>query len=434
MGTMLTSPNSGIINDPFSSILQGIVHGVQLHNQIQRAQDEHAAEQRAAFEQQRNNRIQDITQKMLLQGNSREIAQDGTVTQEGAPLTDFTGESTPVSITRKAVPSRTVTYKDQDGNTIRRELLSDEEQRAKQIRERTALAHAGQVDVSGIMRQMTGGQGLDTPEGQISPLPGAAPQNQYPEGLFLNPAQVPSFMNDVSADQLVPTSPEQQALGAPKMARRRDLPSYVRSQTTRADNQTNNETKNTAKAARLTKTYTDDQNNMVGVYDDGTTKLLGPALKKPVGRTGVTPGQNAITDRKRQAQQQADQSTVEKQQQQEQALWMQKKSLEDAVATPDGGKIPNPLNPKTSITMTPGYRKTHQDNLDATVKKIAGLQQSQKRLIEKWGGGAPAPPAATATTPAAGDTVRVISPDGTPGTIPADKLDAALKRGFKRAN
>lgn len=292
---MLTSPNSGIINDPFRNIIDGMIQGAQLHSQMQRAQDEHMAMQRAAVETDRNNRIQDITQKMLLQGNSRPVNPDGTVTEDGQPLTaTLPGggtSSAPVSYTRKADKGRLVTYKDQDGNAMQRELLTRDEQIAKQTQEKATLARAGQVDVSGIMRSMipqqAQGEDTETPYGSApSLMPAGTGASPVPDSVYVNPAQVPGILGDMVRDQNSRRTSQSRSDVADTNA---DARKYAADKSAEART-----------APKLTKTYTDNKNNMVGAYSDGTTKILGPALVKPSagrGATGSPDRQKAITDR-----------------------------------------------------------------------------------------------------------------------------------------
>ena len=174
IGAFVTGP------DPFRDIINGIVQGVTLHNQIQRTQDEHDAMQRTALQQARENRIQDITQQMALQGVSRPV-QNGTVTETGEPTSvNLGGVSIPMpgmNLVRPADKSRTVKYKDQDGNEFQRELMSPEEQFQKQLTQKTALAKAGNIaiNIPDTLKSMLGGQ----------------------DSISVPPAQGPSMVNDI---------------------------------------------------------------------------------------------------------------------------------------------------------------------------------------------------------------------------------------------
>lgn len=359
IGAFVQGPN------PIQDIISGMLQGVELHGQMQRAQDEHTAMQHAAMQQARNNRIQDITQKMMLQANSREVGPDGTVTEQnqlpGFSVGGVDMPAAPVSYARKADRSRTVKYRDQEGNEMQRELLTPMEQIQRQVTADQAVSRAQgkimDVDPDSALGQMLGIKSSTT-------LPTTAVPQLY--------RQITSGENNQRTNEARENVAETNA-GARK---------YTAD--TNADART---------VPKLTRTYPNDQNQMVGVYSDGTTKILGPALAKTAGKAATSKGPTVFAQR----QQAADQTKVDGLQRQEQSLWAQKAALETAVGTPDGGKIPNPLNPKTSIQMTAGYRQTHQANLDATTKKIASLQQQQKQLIEKWGGtydpnGAPAGP------------------------------------------
>ncbi|HOK45866.1 MAG TPA: hypothetical protein PLK67_08035 [Bryobacteraceae bacterium] len=61
----------------------------------------------------------------------------------------------------------------------------------------------------------------------------------------------------------------------------------------------------------------------------------------------------------------------------------------------------------------------------------AGTQQAAQSAAQPVAQPAAAPAAQPSPAPASGQKVAVISPEGVPGMIPADKLEAALQRGFK---
>lgn len=237
-------------------MINGIVQGVQLHNQIQRTQDEHDAMQRTALQQARENRIEDIMQQAI----SRPV-QNGTVTEQSAtPNVELGGVSIPMQpmrYTRPADKSRTVTYKDPDGNAYQREIMTKDEQHAQQL----ALARQGQTDVSGILQRILGqatGQGdssginadgsLVAPPGSTGPQ--APSQNMFPGGVYVNPTQIPGILGD-----------------------------YVRGR----DNERTNETRETiAGRVKPTSTFTNDEGNKVQVFSDGSTQVLGKAAAAPV--------------------------------------------------------------------------------------------------------------------------------------------------------
>jgi hypothetical protein len=165
--------------DPFAGLVRGILQGAQVRAQLQRTQDEHDAMQRQALQQARENRIQDITQRMALEGSSRPV-QNGTVTETGEPTSvNLGGVSIPLpgmNLVRPADKSRTVKYKDQDGNEFQRELMTPEEQFQKQLTQKTALARAGNIpiNVPDTLQSMLGSNPLSVP-----------------------PAQAPSMLNDI---------------------------------------------------------------------------------------------------------------------------------------------------------------------------------------------------------------------------------------------
>ena len=63
--------------------------------------------------------------------------------------------------------------------------------------------------------------------------------------------------------------------------------------------------------------------------------------------------------------------------------------------------------------------------------KLTALSSKMDMYVNSKGGGSAAP--AAAAPDAGGGTVNVISPDGTPGSIPADQWDAASQAGYKKA-
>lgn len=81
-------------------------------------------------------------------------------------------------------------------------------------------------------------------------------------------------------------------------------------------------------------------------------------------------------------------------------------------------------------------------NASPTDDNLQAYHEAAKALSEysrtKTTGAAPAaspalaPAPAPAAAPAAGGTVSVVDPNGTPGTIPADQLQDALKQGYKQ--
>lgn len=395
----------GLLPDPLTGLVQGIMNGMQIRSQIQRAQDEHTAMQQAQIQQARNNRIQDITQKMLLGANSREVGPDGTVTEQsqlpGFSLGGLDMPAAPVSYTRKANKSRTVSYKDQDGNTMQRELLTEDEQIARQVREKTALARAGQVDVSSILSRMMpqpqagGGTVEDTPYGgapDLSPsaVPAPAPA---PQGVYVNPAQVPGIMGDMVRSQ------------------NNERTNDTHLKTTAANNDTRQniaDEKNSL--AKVSRTLTDNDGNVTVLYSDGSKDELGKVGAAKVPRVGaarkdvLTANAQEIKTRWNEKQQQA----VDKMQQQEQALHAQRKTLGDAIAADDGETVPDPLDAKGkgTIKVSPLYRSLWSNRLDALTKQVGGLQQSQTRIITGLGGTQPSaapkqPVASTAPAPAA---------------------------------
>ncbi|HEX4275841.1 MAG TPA: hypothetical protein VHZ74_10820 [Bryobacteraceae bacterium] len=177
IGAFIQGPN------PIQDIINGMVQGVDLHNQIQRAQDEHAAMQRGAIETDRNNRIQDITQKMLLGANSRPVNPDGTVTEQMPDSMPGTVGLAGQTFTRKADKSRLVSYKDQDGNSMQRELLTPEEQISKQVRNAQAMAQVGKVPV-------------DLSQTVMGHMIGAQPGTQ-----FVNPTELPGLYTSAVENQ-----------------------------------------------------------------------------------------------------------------------------------------------------------------------------------------------------------------------------------------
>lgn len=165
------SPSPGlVVTSPFQDVIQGVIQGAQLHRQLMEAQDQHDAMQRQAVQQQRGNRLADIQQRMLDEGQSRPVNPDGTV-QDTLPA------NTPGMIgaggqpfARKADKSRTYSWQDQNGQTIQRELMTPEEQTSRQAKSKAVLANAGNLnmDLPEELRPMFGGQtSLSVPPTQL---------------------------------------------------------------------------------------------------------------------------------------------------------------------------------------------------------------------------------------------------------------------------
>ena len=104
------------------------------------------------------------------------------------------------------------------------------------------------------------------------------------------------------------------------------------------------------------------------------------------------------------------------------------KDMSGVAHSPDGKPAPNfdtwyeTVWPK--LIKKAMSEKQEQGNLENDTSKLVP-PVNEFDLSKKPAGGSNEPPAL-------GGTVNVISPDGTPGTVPADKLDAALAAGFKR--
>jgi hypothetical protein len=208
MSTTISTPFfSQTTQNPIAQIISGIVQGADLHTRLQQAQDEHAAQLRIAAQQDRENRIQDIQQRMTLNANSRPITAAGTVQDDpttvpsilsgmvtGTPQASDDGQTLPrlqgqigpdtsanlpafpalgqlggslatmqqmlPGVTRKADPGRSLDYVTQDGQKISRELYTPQEQMAKMLAAKTATTNAGLIDVPipPELQQAYGGQ------------------------------------------------------------------------------------------------------------------------------------------------------------------------------------------------------------------------------------------------------------------------------------
>jgi hypothetical protein len=366
METMQTSPNAGIINNPLADVIQGIVQGAQLHAQLQHQQDLHTAMQRAEMESQREARLKDIQTQMDLDTKGRRI-ENGVVMEPGISQNIAGIDASLPGYARKPDAKRRVTYKNADGQSMDWELYTPEEQtkRALERMSQTAQAQGNAVPITEALSRQTG----------------------LPVGSFVHPTTIPGLLNAATQDMEIDTPEDiQNEFGVGPRITNRQLAPLTAALGRRQNSQAANERLG---KPRVTKIITDNDGNATEVYSDGSTKDLGKIGAKKIAKAGgATPKPNAQKER----QQQNDQKEVDRLQQEEQKLHGLRSALGDAMKASDDDTVPNPLAPSSKVKVNAAYRALWKNKIDEAAKKITGLQQTQQRLISKWGGQVPQQP------------------------------------------
>lgn len=128
-------PQNSMVFEPLQGLIQGVVQGHQIHQMMMNAALQQEAEQRRAFQQDRDNKIEDIGIQQKLQSSAQPVDQAGMVTETGTfpAVGDVIGkmsQDTPYQLTRKADRSRTIKYGEREY-----ELKTPEQQQADQLRQ-----------------------------------------------------------------------------------------------------------------------------------------------------------------------------------------------------------------------------------------------------------------------------------------------------------
>ena len=152
----------GTVTNPLSGLIEGLLQGHNLGLQIRNQQmQEQAFKTRQAMDQ-RQMSVQDIMDRQMLEQNARPV-DNGTVTAPGTLDTASSSYAVPGAlpglpdtqasvpgygnVVRKADPSRTVAYKDSQGNQRQYELLTPQEQARGQATREATIKHAGMTPI-----------------------------------------------------------------------------------------------------------------------------------------------------------------------------------------------------------------------------------------------------------------------------------------------
>jgi hypothetical protein len=160
-----------VVFNPLQDLIAGTLQGHEVANLIRRTAMEQEAMTRAAFEQDRNNQIEDISiqQKLLQAGRPIEggaVREQGSLGSIAGPIGDKaraampTGENQSYEFLRKPDSSRSVKHKTMDGRTLEYELKTPEEQAQEHLK---AVLAEKQIAVGGDLSKLRGEQAIKEP-------------------------------------------------------------------------------------------------------------------------------------------------------------------------------------------------------------------------------------------------------------------------------
>jgi hypothetical protein len=358
---------------PLGGLLNGILQGYQMRQQMQDAAAQRQADATKAALDDRNASVQDIMNRQMAMQVGRPV-NNGMVTERpdasytvpavpGVPGAGDSQVSVP-GIVRKADPSRTVTLLDRQGNKQQYELKTDQEQQ-------------DQANAAAQAKFRSTAIPLTTSEDQQA--------QGYPAQIYIQPEHLASYAQATGQWKPVTTSPEAQAAGAPASVPQKYVPNLINAGVKAEDRRASGARND----ARIAGAEERNANTVTGAADRNAATIAGAGQRNAAtiagagqrnansvsGANGRAADRNAGTDN-RFTQRQADQ--VNKQMQ---ALQGKEDELK-ATRVQLNSDLANPNLPSVQKQVKQGQLKT-------TAFQIQSYQTRKAALV-----GAQAPPKA----------------------------------------